>query len=392
MRLSQLAPQPVRHAVWRAVELSIVPEARRAGRPADGPIVIAGMFTTGNGIGASARNAFEALRASGLEPLALDTSPMLGQGDIAWDGPLISSLPDTRRGMLLIYNNAPELGRILLYSGRRNRRDWFVSSLWAWETANRPAGWMERAVLADELWFPSRFVQSAMAPPSELPSLVAFHPAPDLPVGAPSAEPIVPPGAVMFTCYADALSSFTRKNPVGAVRAFKAAFGDSRHAQLIVKTRNASASPAGEVLREAISDAPNIRHIDRPFSSDEMLSLRCRTDVLVSLHRSEGFGLTISEAMRANTPVISTDWSAPSEYLDQSCAWLTPAREIEVVDPLGVYPDAGHIWADPDIEIAAHQMREAFESPELRTQKAEQARKRAAELFSPDAYRKAIGL
>ncbi len=350
------------------------------------------MFTTANGIGESARNAFAALQQCGLEPLALDTSPMLGQGDYAWPGPLISELPDTPVGSLLVYNNAPELGRILLYSGRRRRREWFVASLWAWETANRPDGWIERAALVDELWFPSRFVCDALAPDPDVPTLVAFHPVPEFDPATSVADPIVPPGPTVFTCYADALSSFTRKNPVGAITAFKAAFGDSPDARLVIKTRNAAAGRAGQVLKQAIAEASNIIHIDRPFTSAEMAALRHRTDVLVSLHRSEGFGLTIAEAMRAGAPVIATNWSAPAEFLDPDCAWLTPAREVPVVDPMGVYDQKGHVWAEPDLDAASNQMREAMSSPRLRKEKANAAEVRAAELFSADAYRAALGL
>lgn len=391
MRLSQLAPLPIRQAVWRGLELAVVPAARKLPRPASGPIVVAGMLTTANGIGESARTAYQALKASGLEPLAYDTSPILGQGDFAWNEPLIPRLPDTPDGLLIVYNNAPELGRILLYSGRRTRRDWCVASLWAWETANRPSGWIERAGLADELWFPSRFVQDAIAPGDRCRSLVAFHPVPEFTTDGPAELEGVSPGPLVFTCYADALSSFTRKNPTGAVQAFQRAFGDSKDVLLIVKTRNASGTPAAAMLSQAIGGASNILHIDRPFDSDEMAALRRRTDVLVSLHRSEGFGLTIAEAMRAGTPVIATNWSAPSEFVNEACGWLTPAKEIAVSDPARVYPGKGHTWADPDLHAAAAQMREALD-PSLRLKKGLAGQARAATLFSADAFRAAVGL
>lgn len=392
MRLSQLAPLPVRRAVWRTVEMTVVPSARSVPRPTTGPLVIAGMFTTANGIGESARNAFAALRKTGLEPLALDTSPMLGQGDFEWDGPLIDALPDSREGMLIIYNNAPELGRILLYTGRRKRREWCIASMWAWETANRPRGWIERAALADELWFPSRFVRDAIAPAAPTRSLVAFHAVP--PVSQPAAvdDPPVAPGPTVFTCYADALSSFTRKNPIGAVRAFRDAFGDSSSVHLLVKSRNAGKTAAGIALARAIGDAPNITHVDRPFSHSEMSALRKRTDVLVSLHRSEGFGLTIAEAMRGATPVISTNWSAPAEYLDDACSYLVPAAETAAEDEFGVYNEIGHVWAAPDLKGAAEQMQAIMDDPAEAHSRGQRGFERAEALFGADAFRKAINL
>ncbi len=393
MRLSQLAPLPLRRAVWRVIETSVVPAASNSRRPANGPLVIAGMFTTASGIGESARLAFAALQACGLDPLAFDTSPILGQGDMTWDGPLIDTLPDTREGLLAVYNNAPELGRILLYAGRRQRRDWCVASLWAWETSSRPAGWIERAALADELWFPSRFVRDAISPKPPTRSLVAFHPVPP-PQEPPSTsgEDLIPPGPTVFTCYADALSSLTRKNPMGAIEAFRTAFGENPNVRLVVKSRNARDTSAGRALATAIADAPNILHIDRALSPTEMQGLRARTDVLVSLHRSEGFGLTLAEAMRSSTPVIATDWSAPTEFLSDECAYLVPAREIPADDEFGVYRETGHKWADPDLTTAARLMQQVADDPDDAGRRAERARAQAETLFSAEAYRRALDL
>lgn len=391
MRLSQLAPLPVRKAVWKSVEFSLIPPAQNAPRPSNGPIVIAGMFSSANGLGQSARYAYDALKSCGVDVLAFDTAPILGQGDFEWNGELISTLPDTREGFLIIYNNAPEVGRILLYSGRRKRRDWCTASLWAWETPQRPKGWIERAALLDELWFPSQFVHDAIAPSPPTRSLVAFHPISHEDLPPPNSD-LVDAGVTVFTCYADGLSSLTRKNPLGAIQSFRDAFGDSMSVRLIVKTRNASTGANSRALDEATQGAPNIIRIDKALTHAEHAALRARTDVLVSLHRSEGFGLPIAEAMLAGTPTITTNWSAPKEFLSDDTAYLVPAREIAAEDDFGVYRESGHTWADPDLETASQLMQQAVEDPQDAQRRAERAKASAQAMFSAQAYKTAIGI
>lgn len=391
MRLSQLAPLPVRQAVWKSLEFSLIPPAQKRPRPTDGPVVIAGMFSSANGLGQSARYAHEALKSCGVDVQVYDTSPILGQSDIAWEGETIPSLPDTREGLLVIYNNAPEVGRILLYTGRRTHRDWCVASLWAWETPQTPRGWLDREVMLDELWFPSKFVEGALTPTPPTRSIVAFHPIP--PVNLTRDDNyIVPADVKVFTCYADARSSLIRKNPLGAIEAFRNAFGESMGVRLIVKTRNSTIGADRKALDKAVGDAPNIIMMDRPIPRAELSKLRARTDVLVSLHRSEGFGLPIAEAMQAGTPTIVTNWSAPAEFVDEDSAYLVPATEIPADDMFGVYREAGHTWADPDLKVATEQMLKAVEDPAGAAARAENALKRADQLFSAEAYRKAVGL
>ena len=111
-------------------------------------------------------------------------------------------------------------------------------------------------------------------------------------------------------------SSFARKNPCAAISAFRSAFGDDPHARLIIKLANMSAYPHGlKLIQVAIADARNITLISASLEKSALNALYSEADVLISLHRSEGFGLTLAEAMLRGLPVIATNWSGNVDFL-----------------------------------------------------------------------------
>ena len=119
--------------------------------------------------------------------------------------------------------------------------------------------------------------------------------------------------------------SFDRKNPIASVRAFRQAFGDADNRLLILKCSDAEKAPKEMAkLQAAIGDASNIRIQTELLSDVDRLDLIASADVLLSLHRSEGFGLVMAEAMRARVPVIATAWSGNLDYMDESSALLVP--------------------------------------------------------------------
>jgi glycosyltransferase involved in cell wall biosynthesis len=104
----------------------------------------------------------------------------------------------------------------------------------------------------------------------------------------------------------------------------------------------------------AARDAGNVSFIDGILTAREKLELIASCDVFVSLHRSEGFGLTLAEAQELHVPVVATDWSANTEFLREGDGTMVPARLIPVEDPGGPYGHYSHaVWADPDLDAAA---------------------------------------
>jgi glycosyltransferase involved in cell wall biosynthesis len=117
----------------------------------------------------------------------------------------------------------------------------------------------------------------------------------------------------------------------------------------------------------------------------DVLSLIAGADVLVSLHRAEGFGLTPAEAMALGTPVLATAWSGVLDFMDGDCALMVPAELVPVDDPQGIYRGR-QTWAEPDIPAAAGALVRLRQDPGLGKRLAEAARARVARQLSPQAW------
>ena len=124
--------------------------------------------------------------------------------------------------------------------------------------------------------------------------------------------------------------------------------------------------------------------IDEVWPYADVQSLIAGADVLVSLHRAEGFGLTPAEAMALGTPVLATAFSGVLDFMDETCALLVPSRSTPVDDPQGVY--RGQSWAEPDIAAAAEALVRLRADPALGVRLSEAARARVAAKLSPQAW------
>jgi len=236
--------------------------------------------------------------------------------------------------------------------------------LWAWEVEDLPPAMAGSERYLDEVWGISGFTAAALARCLTKP-VRAFP----LPVVVPAvrrrtrAELGMPEGFLFLVCF-DYDSVFHRKNPLAAVAAFRRAFPDPIDVRgdvvLYIKTTNAERHAAeDEALRAAVAGCANIVIRDRYVTSDDYFSMLDACDCYVSLHRSEGFGLTVAEAMALGKPVISTAYSSTLEFANESNSFPVPARIVEVGDDAPPYPSHSR-WADPDIAAAAEQMTRVY--------------------------------
>ncbi|HEV7766870.1 MAG TPA: glycosyltransferase [Thermoanaerobaculia bacterium] len=232
--------------------------------------------------------------------------------------------------------------------------------LWAWEVEDLPAAMAGSEHHLDEVWGISSFTAAALA--RGLTKPVRAFP---LPVVVPNvrrrtrAELGMPDGFLFLFCF-DYDSVFRRKNPLAVVAAFRQAFSDRADVVLYIKTTNAERHAAeNEALRAAVRGCVNIVVRDAYVTSDDYFSMLDSCDCYVSLHRSEGFGLTVAEAMALGKPVISTAYSATLEFANDSNSYPVPAKLVEVGDEAPPYPSRSR-WADPDVAIAAEQMTRVF--------------------------------
>jgi len=185
----------------------------------------------------------------------------------------------------------------------------------------------------------------------------------------------LPADAVIVLVAFNLASSFARKNPLAAIAAFRQAFGDRADRLLMVKIGNPAHAPGDfGAIEAAVAGARNIRVETRTLPAAEAHALTLAADIVLSLHRSEGFGLVPAEAMLLGRPVIATGWSGNMTFMDDECAALIRYRLVPARDPRGVYAVAGASWAEPDIAHAAEWLRRLADDPGLRARLGEAGR------------------
>lgn len=292
--------------------------------------------------------------------------------------------------LLVTHLNPPELVDALDRAGDLLGAGGKHVGIWLYELAEAPASWRGAFKYVDEVWAPSAFNADALraVAPSGARVRVVRFPLFALPRAAPDRARFgLPPGVCVAFTAADLKSSATRKNPIGALQAWLRAFPEpASDALWLCKISNAdSHAPTQDALTAAAAERPDIRIVQDRYTPDEMLSLMASIDIVLSLHRAEGFGLTLAEGAWLEKACISTNWSAPTEFLDPDGAALIPYKLVPVDDPQGLYP-RGASWADPDLDAAAEAIRTLVGSPRLRARIGVQARRHIERIFDRERW------
>lgn len=353
---------------------------------ADDPVCIAGILSTATGIGEGARLSGRALVALGYRVRSFDIDEVFGT-----EPGRERAMPLERgAGTVLLHFNPDHLTPLLMLLNRRQLRGKRLIGYWAWELARIPDLWISALDEVDEIWTPSDFVSDAVRRCTDKPVRTVPHPVVQGRRGMPRRAHFgLGNQFVVLTMFSFA-SSFQRKNPIAAVQAFKRAFGNAADRLLIVKVSQAHESPEEmALLVAAIGDAPNIRLEQRMLSDDERLDLIASADVLLSLHRSEGFGLVMAEAMAAGVAVVATNWSGNLDFMDETSALLVPFRMVAVADCKGVY-DEREQWADPDVAAAAAHLQALAGHPARYEDMRRAARAMVEDRLGLDGFRDAV--
>ncbi len=363
--------------------------SRRVEPSQDGPAVrVTGYLGHTLGLGAAARGYVQALEAANVPvrtvsvplhhlelPVALDAEyGRHGFEDLVQEG---------RHGFEIVAVNADELPDLV----ERLGADYFEGpriGIWGWETNTIPPRWQRAFALVDEIWVYSRFMAENIGAVAPVP-VIALPP----PVQRPS-EPAAPlrlgvPDGFLFVFVFDYLSTIQRKDPVGLIEAFKLAFAPGEGPQLLIKTINAPLRPlAEEEVLWAAYGRSDIHVIDRSLSGEELNGLMAACDCYVSLHRAEGFGLTLAEAMAIGKPVIATGYSGNVDFMNAENSYLVDYTIGRVGPDCEIYPPEGE-WADPSVEHGAELMRRVYGDPEQAARIGARAREDIARTLSPEA-------
>jgi glycosyltransferase involved in cell wall biosynthesis len=377
-RMKQLLPilRPLWRMVpadWRRNQLHRIarftaPLPDRNPPPPRSGIAVLGEIGVPSGLGESARMMVLALRNLGVAVYPIDSA----LGGVLTGGTTAEMPPP--QVPIVIHANPHRLGTALLALPRHAVRGRRIIGYFAWELLVAPPAWSPHLRLVHEIWVPSQFVAEAMktimpgdrvVPIRVIP--IALAEAPPVPSGLSRSDFGLPEDAVIVLVSFNLASGFARKNPLGAVEAFRRAFGARLDRRLILKVGNPQAAPADFArLQLAIADLPNAVIDHRKLSRDDNYAFTAAADIVLSLHRSEGFGIVMAEAMSLGRPVVATAWSGNMDFMDEHSAALVPASLVPPDDPSGEFDVPGALWADPDLEIAAAQLRRLADDPAAR--------------------------
>ena len=332
---------------------------RREGFNPSEPLVVAGMFRTANGLGQAARLGIHALKRQGYNPIAVDLSDILNQID-GHSEDALQKMPSGSRGTLVLHANAPETRMALQALGLRRWHNWRIIGYWAWELSEPPKEWLSIAEHLDEIWTPSNFVTEAFRPFVDIPIRTVA-----LPVRAPELTTDDTPvsfdaSPMRYLIMADGRSSFHRKNVLSAVRIYRNAFSQKDDTSLTVKLRNVREYPEfSRDLTDAVRGDDAITIIDESLSDAYRWNLIASHHVMLSAHRSEGFGLHLAEAMSIGRVAMATGWSGNMEFMNTKNSVLLPYQLEAVKDPYGVYKaPKGSIWAKVDEDASVEAIRQ----------------------------------
>lgn len=237
---------------------------------------------------------------------------------------------------------------------------------WLWELEEFPEEWMSCIDTVDEIWTPAEFVSESIRKKTNKPVLtMPYGMELDMDHLLERSYFGLPEGMFLFLMMYDFHSVNERKNPRGVIEAYKCAFdGKEEGIGLVLKINHLAEPKELEELKRELDGYSNLFFITDNMNRNEVESLIAAADVLISLHRAEGFGLPLAEAMYLGTAVIATNWSASAEFMNEECACLVDYKLALLKEDIGPYRK-GSRWADADIGQAAEYMKQLVENKEF---------------------------
>ncbi len=342
-------PAGQRRAALRAVCGALAPRADKMPPGSSDGMVVGGEFQASTGMAEAARVKVDALAALGL---------LRGQVDMGVGRRPAGKI--SKNAALLLEINAPSLPLMLARADQKFLSGRRVIGSWAWELPVVPRSWAAGARYVHEVWACSRFTAQALEAVMPGRVRVVPHPLglrPLPPVTQTRADLGLPEGVVITTLIFSLGSSFTRKNPLAAMQAFARAFGDRDDQLLVIKFSGEAAFPA-EAAQIAAAAGANMRIFTGTWPPGRVESLIALSDIVISLHRAEGFGLVPAQAMLRGVPVVATAFSGNMDYMDSVSAALVDFCLVPVQDSAQIYePMKGAVWAEPDVAHAADHLR-----------------------------------
>ena len=385
--LGRISPKLARAYLARVMRRRIRAVALAPAANGSEPVILAAFFRTHLGIAQTARMLAGALRASKVDVRRLDCSELVPheKTEAAVES---SDLPSG--GTLVFCVNPPELYKLFRHHGPDICAGKRLVGYWWWELDKLPADWRRWAAAMHEIWVSSKFLHELFTRelPGKIVRLVPLPIAPPAPSHLTRADFGIPADRFTVLTAFDLQSGRVRKNPEGAIEAFRRAFPDLGAAHLVVKVTGAAGAPQDAAkLRNLVADIPNVTLIDRFLPAADLSALIGQCDALLSLHRAEGLGLFLAEAMWLGRPIVATGWSGVLQLIDDSHAMLVRFKKVPVRPGEYAWVPAGAHWAEPDLDHAAECLRRLAADRDLRARLGRLSLEKARREFDLEVFR-----
>ncbi len=321
---------------------------------------IAGYIKSEHGVGEAVRANIRAFESAKIPYVLNNIQSSSRQEDVTF-----TTFSDSNPYEInFIHVNADQVQNYRVQKGAKYFEGKYNIGYWVWELSKFPDEWLRSFKYFNEIWTASQFSADSISKVSSIPVIRIPHS-----ITMENIKPVkrsdfgLKDDSFIFLFMFDYYSFLERKNPLGLIEAFKLAFKENENVQLVLKCSNSKFNPEGARKIETASEGHNIIIIDSYFSKSEINSLHNVSDCFVSLHRSEGFGLPMAEAMYLGKPVIATAYSGNIDFMTVSNSFLVKYNLVEIEKDVGPYK-SGSVWAEPDVNHAAELMRYVYENRE----------------------------
>ena len=368
-----LAPSPL---LWRKSPPAITPQT---------PCIIVGLLRSPYSFGILARQIAEDLK-NHTEVFGIDLSDAFPQNtSVAQNHNLFPPPKTDRTYRLILVINAPQTPYALMRIPRWILKNAFISGYWAWELESIPKSWCVIENRLDEIIVPSGFVREAVH--KRFPNKkITFMPPPlkgNLPPLADFQSMLQDPLVVLSSC--NMASSAERKNPLGTAMAFMEAFPAQSGPVLRLHLNNPDAEPeAACAIQALVKGRSDIELSMGTLPREAYLNWWEGGHLFCSLHRAEGFGLGLAEAMASGYAAMGTAYSAPLDFMTQDNSFLIDYTKVEIKEARFVkgfrqgffkksFPKP--FWADPDLAQACSVLRTLNQERDILVRKAMRGKK-----------------
>jgi GT2 family glycosyltransferase/glycosyltransferase involved in cell wall biosynthesis len=344
---------------------------------------LSGYFRGRFGLGASGRAFAEALELARIPHSLNNLESPHHRSAFAFDAPFSKANP---YAINIVHVNADHANLFFHEAGPGYSRRKYNIGIWYWELSRFPKIWSTSFRFYNELWSTSSFTTKALSEVTTLPVVKIRYPLFRLKAKSYSESrkrfPFTDDKCIFLFIF-DFHSVIDRKNPQGLLNAFRKAFDRTDKALLVLNYINGNANPKGVRLVQKMTKGLSVEILDGHLSQDDYLALMSASDCYVSLHRSEGFGVPMAEAMSLGKPVIATGYSGNMDFMNSNNSLIVGYELKELEKDYGPYKK-GNVWAEPDVEQAAQHMRWVYANREKANSIGARAEKEIKETLNPE--------